>query len=72
MKQLSKHELNKLPVKELRKIIPVQITSDGEVFAVIFPAKEARQIQLPKTKEKLAELPLSKHRQAQNRLPRNF
>jgi hypothetical protein len=81
MKQLSKHELNKLPVNELKKMLPVQISADGETFAVILPMKEAvsmkssRKVAFETPEGKLPnlrELPLSKKRQAENRLPKNF
>jgi hypothetical protein len=72
MKQLSKHELNRLTVKELKEKIPFHIMADGEVFAIVLPAKEVSEPQFPKRKGKLSELPLSKKRQAENRLPKNF
>jgi hypothetical protein len=74
MKQLSKHELNRLTAKELKEKIPFQVTVDNEVIAVVLPMKDLSKFKLPETpsKGKLQELPLSKHRQAQNLLPRNY
>jgi hypothetical protein len=78
VKQLSKHELNKLTAKELKEKIPFQVTVDNEVIAVVLPMKDVHLLQqspkaTPKNKQLPSrELPLSKHRQAQNLLPRNY
>jgi hypothetical protein len=73
MKQLTKHDVNKLTAKQLKEKIPFQIVSDGEVIAVVLPMKDYSKPQLPETpsKGKLAELPLSKQRQARCELSRN-
>ena len=74
MKQLSKHDLNKLTAKELKERLPFQITVDNEVIAVVLPMEDISKFELPETpsKGKLEELPLSKSRQAHNLLPRNY
>jgi hypothetical protein len=35
MVKLSKHDVNKLSIAELVKLLPVELTSDGEVVALI-------------------------------------
>jgi len=35
MKQLSKHDVNKLTTKALTEQLPFQITNDGEVIALV-------------------------------------
>ena len=72
MKQLSKHQVNKLTVKELEAKLPFQIVADGKVFAVVLPAKEFSKPQLPETKGKLQELPLSKKRQVEHQVPKTY
>jgi hypothetical protein len=81
MKQLSKHQVNKLTAKELEAKLPFQIVADGKVFAVVLPAKDITKLDshpkhnvtevspLLKKVSDLKELPLSKKRQAENRLP---
>lgn len=80
MKQLTKHDLNKLTAKELKDMLPFIITSDNEPIAAVIPVCDINKLQ-PKLESspKLAhaegkdvnnELPLSKHKQAQGRLPR--
>jgi hypothetical protein len=73
VKQLTKHQLNKLTAKELKDMLPFEITSDGETIAAVIPSCDVNKLQ-PKleTSSKPAhdvnELPLSKHKQAQGRL----
>ena len=40
MRQLSKHDVNKLSVAKLKELLPFQITADGEVIASVIPAHD--------------------------------
>ena len=71
MKQLSKHQVNKLTAKQLKEALPFEIVADGEVFAIVLPAKEYTKPKVPETKGKLTELPLSKQKQARGELAKN-
>ena len=66
MKQLSKHDVNKLTAKQLQKQLPFQIVSDNEVIAVVLPMKD--MMLRPSPTKDLPDLPFSKHRQAKNLL----
>ena len=44
MKQLSKHQVNKLTAKEIQKLLPFQILADGEVIAVVLPMQDFKTI----------------------------
>lgn len=77
MKQLTKHQLNKMTAKELRDMLPFEITSDGETIAVVIPSCDVNKVvnklqpklePSPKQAHDVNELPLSKHKQAQGRL----
>lgn len=82
MKQLSKHQVNKLTAKELQKLLPFQILSDGEVIAVVLPVTDVTLLKKKSPKDKhrtvkvtplikqQKELPLSKQKQARGELPR--
>jgi len=83
MKQLSKHQVNKLTAKELQEKLPFQILADGEVIAVVLPVTDVNLLKKKSTKDKRRtvkvtplikrqkELPLSKARQARCELSRN-
>ena len=80
MKQLSKHQLNKMTASEIKEAVPFQLVSDGEVFAVVLAMTEASKIKPPHKiaflapedkMPKLRELPLSKHKQAKGELSQN-
>jgi len=75
MKQLTKHDVNRLTAKELRSRLPFEIVSDGKVIAAVIPvcdvnklAYEQTQGQKPAHDVNKLELPLSKKRQAEGRL----
>lgn len=71
MKQFSKHQLNKMTASDIKEAVPFQLVSDGEVFAIVLPAKEFTKLKPPETKGKLTELPLSKQKQARGELAKN-
>jgi len=83
MKQLSKHQVNKLTAKELQANLPFQILADGEVIAVVLPVTDVNLLKKKSTKDKRRtakvtplikrqkELLLSKARQARCELSRN-
>ena len=56
MKQLSKHDVNKLTAKKIKEALPFELVSDGEVIALVCDVN----------KGKLTELPLSKGKQAKH------
>lgn len=70
MKQVTIRELRRLAsATSLREAMPCEITSDGEVIGVLAPASDydVRQTTRVNTKcDKLTELPLSKHKQAES------
>ena len=72
MKRISKHDVNKLIASELKRKIPFQIISDGEVIAVCVSAYDVNKLgRKPKASpdvNKAGDLPFSKSRQAQGRL----
>ena len=69
MKQITIRELRRLAsATSLREAMPCEVTSDGEVIGYLVPRMEhdVRQPTKATTKcDKLTELPLSKHKQAQ-------
>jgi hypothetical protein len=74
VRQLTKHQLNKMTAKELENMLPFEVTSDGETIAAVIPVCDVNKLQ-PKleTPSRQAhdvnnELPLSKHKQALGRL----
>lgn len=87
MKRLSKHDLHKLTAKQLRDKAPFVVVSDGEDIVAVVPISDIKKVQkshdvnerrshdvnreIPRLKENLRELPLSKHKQAQGRLHEN-
>ena len=75
MKQISKHSVNKLTVVELKALLPFQITSDGEVVAVVLPVHDVNKLgkashDVNRVTKPMAELPFSKKAQASGRLGR--
>ena len=56
MRQISKHDVNKLSIPKLKASLPFEMTSDGEVIAVVDYPNDVNRTKLP-------ELPLSKKRQ---------
>lgn len=76
MKRLSKHDLHKLTAKQLREKAPFVVVSDGEDIVAVVPISDIKKVQkshdvnreIPRLKENLRELPLSKHKQAQGKL----
>ena len=71
MERLTKHQVNKLTASELKKRLPFQLESDGEVFAVVLPMKDVSKMpspEIPKLIDNVRELPLSKRKQAEGRL----
>ena len=72
MKQLSKHDVNKLSIAKLLDLLPFQITNDGVPVAAVIPIhdvniagkKPSRGYDVNKAEKPLTELPLSKSRQA--------
>lgn len=72
MQQITKHDVNKLTASELKREIPFQIISDGEVIAVCVSAYDVNKLgKKPKAKpdvNKADDLPFSKSRQAKGRL----
>ena len=76
MKQLTKHNVNKLTAKEIEERLPFQLVSDGRVFAVVLPMKDVTKTKSrPKHSANVSrtngELPLSKQKQARCELPHN-
>ena len=83
MKQLTKHDVNRLTAKELRSRLPFEIVSDGKVIAAVIPVCDVNKLAYEQTQgqkpahdvnklehplEHPGELPLSKRKQAQGRL----
>ena len=72
MEQISKHDVNKLTASELKRKIPFQIISDGEVIAVCVSAydvdKLGKKSKVRPDVNKADDLPFSKSRQAKGRL----
>ena len=83
MKQLTKHDVNKLTASELKDILPFVITSDGETIAAVIPVCDVNKLQarlepppelvhnvnrLEHKGHDVNELPLSKRKQAEGRL----
>lgn len=77
MKQLTKHNVNKLTAKELEERLPFQLVADGRVFAVVLPMKDVTKTKShPKhsavdQSDIKRELPLSKQKQARCELSHN-
>ena len=57
MKQLSKHDVNRLSVSKLKSMLPFELTSDDEVIAQVIPVHDVN---------KLTELPFDKTKQAKH------
>ena len=74
MRQISKHDVNKLTAREMKARLPFQIVSDGEVIAVVLPAYDVNKLgQATKANHdvnKASELKFSKAKQAAGKLPR--
>ena len=66
MRQLTKHDVNKLTAKRLKELLPFQIISDGEVIAAVIPACDVNKLEEKRAPK--GELPLSKAKQAQGKL----
>jgi len=82
MKQLNKHDVNKLTAVELKAKLPFEMISDSDVIAVVLPAydvNKAEFVQFPikpntKTRYRIGkanELRFSKSRQASALLSRS-
>lgn len=80
MKQLTKHDVNKLTTKELQDSLPFLVISDGEVIAAMVPACDVNRLENCTSSgsdvnkgglRPITELPLSKKRQAEGRLSEN-
>ena len=69
MRQVSKHDVNRLSIAKLKEMLPFEVVADGEV---VFVACDVNKLEYDtKAKHdvnKLGELRLSKTRQAQGRL----
>ena len=72
MKHLSKHDVNKLTTNELKKLLPFELISDGEIVAVLVPYHDVNKLrEKPKAKHdvnKLTELRFSKSAQARGHM----
>ena len=69
MRQISKHNVNKLTASELKAQLPFQIVSDGEVIAIVMPPHDVNKVTDTITMTaKPTELRFSKDRQAKGRL----
>lgn len=44
MRQISKHDVNKLTAREMKARLPFQVVSDGEVIAVVLPAYDVNKL----------------------------
>ena len=66
MKQLTKHDVNKLTASELKDMLPFVITSDGETIAAVIPVCNVNRLE--HKGHDVNELPLSKRKQAEGRL----
>ena len=67
MKQITKHNVNRLSVVKLREMAPFEITDDGEAVLVVYDVNKLDG--KPKASHdvnKLTELPYSKGRQAKS------
>jgi len=82
MKQLNKHDVNKLTASQLKAKLPFEIVSDGEVIAIVPVAHDVNKAEFvqfpikPNTKTryrigKANELRFSKSRQASALLSRS-
>lgn len=68
MKQLTKHDVNKLTVAAIKEFLPAELVADGEVIAILISPHDVNKLE-GKSKashdvHKLAELPFSKSKQA--------
>ena len=63
MRQLSKHEVNKLTAKALTEQLPFEITNDGEVIAVVWSPGDVTNTVVARH---IDELPFSKSKQAKH------
>jgi len=72
MKQITKHDVNKLTAEELKARLPFQMVSDGEVIAVVLPAYDVNKLEPPvkASHDVNKELRFSKVRQASGRMTR--
>lgn len=43
MRQISKHDVNKLTAREVKDRLPFQVVSDGEVIAVVLPTYDVNK-----------------------------
>ena len=67
MNRLSKHDVNRLSIAELKEIAPFEITDDGEAALVVYDVNKLEG--KPKASHdvnKLTELPFSKRKQAKS------
>ena len=67
MNRLSKHDVNRLSIAELKEIAPFEVTGDGEVVLVVYDVNKLEG--KPKASHdvnKLTELPFSKRKQAKS------
>jgi len=66
VRQLTKHDVNKLSVAKLKELLPFEVVGDGEVAFVCHDVNNVEA--KPKAKHDvntMTELPLSKHKQAE-------
>lgn len=72
MRQISKHDVNKLTAKEMKAKLPFEIVSDGEIIAVVLAPylvnKLEQKVKASQDVNKANELKFSKARQASGSL----
>ena len=66
MRQLSKHDVNKLTAGALTEQLPFQITNDGEVIAIVWSPNDVTNVVVDRH---LGELRFSKSKQAKGKMP---
>lgn len=70
VQQVSKHDVHRLKVEELKALLPCELTADGEIIGYIIPANDVHNVKgQSKAKQdvhKLTELPFSKSRQSKH------
>ena len=66
MKQISKHDVNKLSVIKLKEMLPFEVVADGEVVFVAYDVNRLEST--PKATHDVNRLRFSKDAQAKGRL----
>ena len=72
MRQISKHDVNKLAASQLKAKLPFEIVSDGEIIAVVLPIHDVNKLnqkcEASYDVNKAGDLRFSKSKQAKGRL----